>query len=225
MKRSIGANWPVSAVAIALLLGGPKDFCQFAIAITRQVIILLLTVCLTFSLAAGAAFAQPQSGRGCEQCAECCRHDCCGAEARGAYPIAPPARADASPTESALARREFADRLITLRGEVIDVYQITSKRGNRSGVHLLMQANGDSFDVRLGPSRYLEEQAFTIEPEDFLEIEGKRSGSPEKPTLIAFKVIKGDQVLVLRNQQGVPRWHQPEPASSGSEALPSLENE
>jgi hypothetical protein len=86
-----------------------------------------------------------------------------------------------------------------------------------------MQANDENFDVCLGPSSYLEQQNFSIEPDDFLEIEGRRTGSPEQPTLMAFKVIKGDQVLTLRNPTGTPRWRAATSASLRTEALTTPE--
>jgi hypothetical protein len=94
--------------------------------LTCQLVILLLIFTFTVS----AVFAQPQrqASRGCESCAECCRHrsECCGAELRSGYPA--PARdavgAHSRPAESPPipGRRESTDRLITIRGEVTDVY-------------------------------------------------------------------------------------------------------
>jgi hypothetical protein len=101
---------------------------------------------------------------------------------------------------------EAPGQVMTLNGEVIDIYQITSRRGYRSGTHLLLQANGETTEVHLGPSAYLEKQNFSIEPEDFLEIEGRLTHGGSQPGLIAFKVTKGEQVLTLRDAQGMPLW-------------------
>ncbi|WP_050766026.1 hypothetical protein [Synechococcus sp. PCC 7335] len=51
--------------------------------------------------------------------------------------------------------------VITVKGEVIDVYEVTAQPGNRSGTHLLLKTNGDFLEVRLGPSWYLEEKDFS----------------------------------------------------------------
>jgi hypothetical protein len=99
-----------------------------------------------------------------------------------------------------------AESVVQLSGEVIDVYQISSQRGLRSGVHVLLQTNGDIVEVRLGPSRYLEDHQFSLEPDDWIVVEGTRTDQARDKALMAYQVTRGEQVLVLRDENGMPLW-------------------
>lgn len=60
--------------------------------------------------------------------------------------------------------------------------------------------------VHLGPEWYLENQDVKIEPKDKVEIKGSRVTLQGQATLIAAEVKKGDEVLKLRDDAGVPMW-------------------
>lgn len=46
----------------------------------------------------------------------------------------------------------------------------------------------------------------TIEPNDKIEVKGSRVTIDDKPALIAAELKKGDEVLKLRDETGVPAW-------------------
>lgn len=178
----------------------------------RLIVVSVILLC-AFVFTATAGFAQPrmQGGAGGQSmnCPECSHHEADCGEAGDPSCCSQGANLGAV---NASRDSEASAGLITLQGEVIDVYQMTSKQGHRSGTHLLLQANGETLEIRLGPSSYLEAQHFNIEPNDFLEIEGTQTRKAGQPAVIAIKVTKGDQVLVLRDQQGLPLWR-PSPQS------------
>ncbi|MFZ9738428.1 MAG: DNA-binding protein [Prochlorotrichaceae cyanobacterium] len=97
-----------------------------------------------------------------------------------------------------------------LRGEVLDVYELSSKRGLRSDTYLLLRTLlrtlGQVWEVQLAPETYLEAQDFDLEPEDWVEITGQRFGRRGQSTFLAFTVASGEKTLVLRNEQGRPLW-------------------
>ena len=91
-------------------------------------------------------------------------------------------------------------------GEVVKVDRITPMRGMSSGVHLVIKTDKGDVSVHLGPQWYLENQDVKIEPKDKVEIKGSRVTLQGQATLIAAEVKKGDEVLKLRDDAGVPMW-------------------
>ncbi len=94
----------------------------------------------------------------------------------------------------------------TVSGEIIDVYEATSRQGYRSGLHLLIKANEETIDVHLGPISYIEGQNFNFEPGDALEIKGDRFKDSPMPTMTAIEVTKDNETLTLRDDDGFPMW-------------------
>lgn len=94
----------------------------------------------------------------------------------------------------------------TLSGEVTKVDRFTPGRGIGYGVHLMLKTASETIDVHLGPTWYVEQQGLTFAAGDKLKVTGSRITYRGKPAIIAGEVKKGDQVLKLRDAQGVPAW-------------------
>jgi len=94
----------------------------------------------------------------------------------------------------------------TAKGEVVSVEKFATTNGMSAGVHLLLKTEKETISVHLGPSWYLENQDAQVEPKDKIEITGSRLTLDGKPVLIAAEVKKGDGVLKLRDENGVPMW-------------------
>ena len=94
----------------------------------------------------------------------------------------------------------------TVSGEVIDVYQVSARQGRGVGEHLLMKTNEETIDVYLGPAWVLENENFSFEPGESLEIRGSRVTDSWMPAMIATEVKKGNEVLTLRDEYGFPMW-------------------
>jgi len=94
----------------------------------------------------------------------------------------------------------------TVKGEVVSLEKFTPGKGMSSGVHLLLKAGKETISVHLGPSWYLENQDAQVEPKDRIEITGSRLTLDGKPVLIAAEVKRGDGILKLRDENGVPMW-------------------
>jgi len=95
----------------------------------------------------------------------------------------------------------------TLTGEVVSVESIPGQGGGRSsGVHLTLKTDKETIPVHLGPSWYMDKQNFQIGVKDKVEVTGSRVSFAGKPTIIAGEVKKGDKVLKLRDQSGIPLW-------------------
>ncbi len=95
----------------------------------------------------------------------------------------------------------------SVSGEVQSVDRITPRKGMSYGVHLSVKTDkGETISVHLGPAWYIENQDVKIQPKDKIEVKGSKINFGGKPALIAAEIKKGDQVLKLRDDSGVPVW-------------------
>jgi len=95
----------------------------------------------------------------------------------------------------------------TLSGEVVGVDKYVPGRGGTSyGLRLSLKTDKETIPVVLGPASYIEEQHIKFEPKDKVEVKGSKLSIQGQPTIIAAEVKKGDQILKLRNADGVPFW-------------------
>lgn len=94
----------------------------------------------------------------------------------------------------------------TINGEVASVEQMTPTKGTGYGVHLTLKTDKETVSVHLGPSWYIETQKIEILPKDRITVKGSRIAFDGKPAIIAAEIIKGDTVLKLRNDNGIPAW-------------------
>ena len=103
-----------------------------------------------------------------------------------------------------------ASSVTTVAGEVTAVEKYTPGRGGSSyGLRLTVKTDKETLPVILGPAWYIEQQHVAVAPKDQVEIKGSRISIQGQPTIIAAEVKKGDQVLKLRDDQGLPVWSGP----------------
>ncbi len=94
----------------------------------------------------------------------------------------------------------------TLSGEVVGVERIRPMERMSYGVHILLKTEEETIPVHLGPVWYIQRQDVRIKKGDKIEVTGSRVMMRGKPTIIASEVKKGDEVLILRDESGVPVW-------------------
>jgi len=94
----------------------------------------------------------------------------------------------------------------TVKGEVVSVEKVPSPQGKGYGVHLTLKTEKETLSIEVGPGWYIEKQPVKIEAKDILEIRGSRVMSQGKPAIIAAEIKKGDQILKLRDGNGIPAW-------------------
>jgi hypothetical protein len=94
----------------------------------------------------------------------------------------------------------------TIIGDVVKVEKITPTKGMSPGVHLIVKTKKETISVHLGPAWYIDNQDLNIEPKDKIEVKGSRITFEGKPAIIAAEVKKGNEILELRNENGVPAW-------------------
>lgn len=94
----------------------------------------------------------------------------------------------------------------TISGTVESVDKITPMKGMTYGVHLIVKTDKETISVHLGPGWYIERLDTKIESGDKIEVKGSRVTILGKPAIIAAEVKKGDSVLKLRDENGIPVW-------------------
>lgn len=108
--------------------------------------------------------------------------------------------------ESTGSRRFNPKTVETVKGEVVRVDKVASPGGKGYGLHLTVKTEKETLSVEVGPGWYVEKQPVRIEAKDILEIRGSRITSRGKPVMIAAEIKKRDQILKLRDENGIPAW-------------------
>ncbi len=93
-----------------------------------------------------------------------------------------------------------------ISGEITNVDKITPGKSMSYGIHIILKTDETTVPVHLGPGWYIENQDITIERNDKVKVIGSRITFDGKPAIIAAKIRKGDEVLMLRDENGIPAW-------------------
>jgi hypothetical protein len=91
----------------------------------------------------------------------------------------------------------------TLTGEVTKIEKIRWGRTMNYGIHIII--NGER-TVHLGPSWYINEQDVQVIEGDQVEVLGSEVDFDGEKVIIARRIEKDGQTLLLRNEYGIPRW-------------------
>jgi len=94
----------------------------------------------------------------------------------------------------------------TVDGEILELGYFTPEKGARRGVHLKLRSGADIVYVHLGPRWYIENQEMLLLEGDEVSVTGSRIIIDGRPTIIAASIREGDNVLMLRDKDGVPIW-------------------
>ena len=94
----------------------------------------------------------------------------------------------------------------TVSGRVLAVQRVAGSRRGAYGEHLILKTRTGRLVVHLGPDWFMQRQALQIKLHDELIITGSRILLGGKPVLIAARISKAHETLVLRDAQGLPVW-------------------
>ncbi len=79
-------------------------------------------------------------------------------------------------------------------------------KGKSYGVNLTVRTDKETLTVYLGPSWYVDRQDIKIGKNDIIEVKGCKKIYNGKFVIVAQEVIKNNQVLKLRDEDGNPVW-------------------
>jgi hypothetical protein len=132
-----------------------------------------------------------------------------------------------SPNQNMMPGRQgrmmFDPNTVTsISGEIVSVDQITkprrnnqnnnqntnqnNPRNNHEGIHLTLKYADQTIDVRVGPAWYLAQEKMVLTAGDQVTIKGFPMNKNDQSFFIAQEITKGSQVLVLRDENGMPMW-------------------
>ena len=96
---------------------------------------------------------------------------------------------------------------ITLAGGVEQV-KTTSPPGGpgMGGLHIVLNTPSGSVEVQLGPAWFVSSKNVTFTDGDVLTVVGSQMTTAGRKVVIAREIKKGDQVLTLRDTNGLPLW-------------------
>ena len=104
------------------------------------------------------------------------------------------------------ARTYDPDTVTTLKGTANAVSVAPARGGRTGGTHVTLQSDGQTLDVHLGPTWFLQREGIEVAKGDSIEVTGSVVDSEGNSFLIARELKKGQKVLKLRDEQGVPVW-------------------
>jgi len=94
----------------------------------------------------------------------------------------------------------------TISGEILSVDKFNPQKGMSAGIHIKVKTDKETISVHLGPVWYMEKQDVKLSPKDKIEVKGSRITFNGKPAIVAAEVKKGDEILTLRDANGVNMW-------------------
>lgn len=173
----------------------------------KRILVALAISFLLLAFSAPAAFAQGVLSESALACCEGKSHDGCDHNRINAVGSGCSGqRGGADRRDETASPWGRAAPVETISGLVIEVYQTPEKLDQTAGSHILLRTNRDMLDVHLGPEWYVDQQNFKIEPGDVLDIKGEPFTKDGTPALIAFEVKQGNNILILRDEEGLPLW-------------------
>lgn len=105
------------------------------------------------------------------------------------------------------AQRKYDPKTVeTIEGKVLSIEKTTATEKRGYGIHLTLQTDKETIAVHLGPAWYIDNQLPKIEPNDTITVTGSRVMIDGKPAIIAAQVKKGNEILKLRDENGIAVW-------------------
>ncbi len=101
--------------------------------------------------------------------------------------------------------------VVTAKGTVQEVQSGMMQSGQMGrmghmGTHLILKTDDATYTVLVGPSSYVKDKKFEFAKGDQIEVTGSKVKYDGGDALVAREIKKGDKVLTLRDEKGVPEW-------------------
>lgn len=96
--------------------------------------------------------------------------------------------------------------IVTLTGRIVSIDYVTPVNATQRGVMLALVTPEEKVEVHLGPAWFIENQDLNLLINDTVTVTGARTTFMGKDFIIASKVEKGNEALVLRSENGRPVW-------------------
>lgn len=94
----------------------------------------------------------------------------------------------------------------TFKATVISLDKEKCEGCDMTHVDLLVKMNDEKVKIRLGPSWYIDKQDELLAKDDVVEILASKVKHGDQDMFVAGKIVKGEDVLILRDKDGIPKW-------------------
>ncbi len=94
---------------------------------------------------------------------------------------------------------------VTVKGTVEKVEEHAGPMG-WTGTHLVLKTENETLEVHVGPSAFVADKGFKFVAGDSIEVTGSQMKLEGAEALLARSIKKGEKILTLRNEQGIPQW-------------------
>jgi hypothetical protein len=100
-----------------------------------------------------------------------------------------------------------SSKMVTFSGKITGIQVMPPMRGMADGATILVKAsNGGTALVDLGPAWFVNNQPIRFKVRDRVNVTGSKVIVDGRGTILASRISKGNDVLVLRNIGGQPLW-------------------
>ena len=96
--------------------------------------------------------------------------------------------------------------IVFLTGTIEEIKPVAPIKGMTEGVAVVLKAQEDTIELLLGPKWFINNQRISFSRNDMIEVRGVKVTLHKKTFFIPARIIKGDYILELRNEDGVPVW-------------------
>jgi hypothetical protein len=106
-----------------------------------------------------------------------------------------------------LAERDYDAKTVeTISGYVLSIENTTPAKRRGYWVDLMLQTGNETIAVQLGPAWYIDKQTPRIEANDTITVTGSRLTLDGRSAIVAADITKGNELLKLRDDNGIPVW-------------------
>ena len=110
---------------------------------------------------------------------------------------------------NALAQHDYDAKTVeTVGGKVLSVEKTSPAKKRGYCVDLILQTEKETIAVQLGPAWYIDKQTPRIEANDTITVTGSRVTMDGRSAIVAEDITKGNELLKLREDNGIPVWPQ-----------------
>lgn len=95
---------------------------------------------------------------------------------------------------------------VDLSGRVERVYHDIPLDGFTDGIQMVIRTDADSYPMDVAPEWYLHSQDFDLEISDEVKVRGSLVRIDGERVLIPSAIVKGEQYIRLRTDEGAPLW-------------------
>lgn len=99
--------------------------------------------------------------------------------------------------------------VVTVSGEVQNVETRTFGPAGFGFIFLALKTDKETISVHVGPEQYVSSQGFKFEKGDKIQVKGSKVEIRGESMIIAAEIKKGDKILKLRDENGMPLWRGP----------------